>query len=105
MQLPTTIETVISPITGLSVTETTSTKAQTKERDALSAAAQQARLRSDAALADFRDSATKDAVAGYDSTVTGSEVNSAEKYLASLTAQPTLSDDQLGTESGRVRNE
>ena len=102
LNVPTTTQTVISPITGLAVTETTSTKARTKERDALSAAAQQARLRSDAALADFRDSATKDAVAGYDSTVTGSEVNSAEKYLTSLTAQPTLSDDQLDTSTKKL---
>ncbi len=102
LNVPTTTETVISPITGLAVTETTSTKAQAKERDALSAAAQQARLRSDAALADFRDGATKDAVAGYDSVVTGSEVNSAEKYLTSLTAQPTLSDDQLDTSTKKL---
>ncbi|WP_405863339.1 nitrate- and nitrite sensing domain-containing protein [Streptomyces sp. NBC_01515] len=102
LNVPSTTETVTSAITGLPVTETTSTKAQTKERDALSAAAQQARLRSDAALADFRDGATKDAVAGYDSTVTGSEVNSAEKYLSSLTAQPTLSDDQLDTSTKKL---
>ncbi|WP_406122149.1 nitrate- and nitrite sensing domain-containing protein [Streptomyces sp. NBC_00989] len=102
LNVPTTTETVISPITGLSVTETTSTKAQSKERDALSAAAQQARLRSDAALADFREGATKDAVAGYDSVVTGSDVNSAEKYLTSLTAQPTLSDGQLDTSTKKI---
>ncbi len=102
LNVPSTTETVISPITGLPVTESTSTKAQTKERDALSAAAQQARLRSDAALADFRETATKDAVAGYDSTVTGTEVNSAEKYLTSLTAQPTLPDDQLDTSTKKL---
>ena len=102
LNVPSTTETVISPITGLPVTESSSTKAQTKERDALSAAAQQARLRSDAALADFRETATKDAVAGYDSTVTGTEVNSAEKYLTSLTAQPTLSDDQLDTSTKKL---
>lgn len=102
LNVPSTTETVTSAITGLPVTQTTSSKAQTKERDALSAAAQQARLRSDAALADFRDGATKDAVAGYDSTVTGSEVNSAEKYLTSLTAQPTLSDDQLDTSTKKL---
>ncbi|MFJ9250025.1 nitrate- and nitrite sensing domain-containing protein [Streptomyces sp. NPDC101776] len=102
LNVPTTTETVTSPITGLSVTQTTSTKAQAKQRDALSAAAQQARLRSDSALADFRDTATKTAVDGYDSTVTGSEVNSAEKYLTSLTAQPTLSDSQLGTSTKKL---
>ncbi|MER7924911.1 nitrate- and nitrite sensing domain-containing protein [Streptomyces sp. NPDC096057] len=102
LNVPSTTETVISPISGLPVTQATSTKAQTKERDALSAAAQQARVRSDAALADFRETATKDAVAGYDSTVTGSEVNSAEKYLTSLTAQPTLPDDQLDTSTKKL---
>jgi len=102
LNVPTTTETVTSSITGLPVTEITSTKAQTKERDALSIAAQQARLRSDAALADFRGTATKDAVAGYDSTVTGPEVNSAEQYLASLTAQPTLSESQLDTSTKKL---
>jgi signal transduction histidine kinase len=102
LNVPTTTRTVISSITGLPVTETSSSDAQTKQRDALSAAAQQARLRSDAALADFRDSATKDALAGYDSTVTGPEVNSAEKYLASLTDQPTLSDSELDTSTKKL---
>nr|WSY51835.1 nitrate- and nitrite sensing domain-containing protein [Streptomyces sp. NBC_00886] len=102
LNVPTTTETVISPTTGLPVTETTSTNAQTKQRDALSAAAQQARLRSDAALADFRESATKAALTGYDSTVTGPEVNSAAKYLASLTDQPTLSDSELDTSTKKV---
>lgn len=102
LNVPTTTRTVISTTTGLPVTETTSTGAQTKQRDALSAAAQQARLRSDAALADFRETATKDALAGYDSTVTGPEVNSAEKYLASLTDQPTLSDSELDTSTKKL---
>lgn len=102
LNVPTSTKTVISTITGLPVTETTSTDAQTKQRDALSAAAQQARLRSDAALADFRETAPKTAVAGYDSTVTGPEVNSAEKYLASLTGQPTLSDSELDTSSKKL---
>ncbi|MET7681058.1 nitrate- and nitrite sensing domain-containing protein [Streptomyces sp. NPDC005423] len=95
LNVPTSTRTVISPTTGLPVTATTSSDADTKRRDALSAAAQQARLRSDAALSDFRDTAPKSAVAGYDSTVTGPEVNSAAKYLATLTDQPTLSDSDL----------
>ncbi|MBK3565809.1 nitrate- and nitrite sensing domain-containing protein [Streptomyces sp. MBT62] len=102
LNVPTSTKTVINPITGLAVTETSSTDAQTRQRDALSAAAQQARLRSDAALADFRDSATKTALAGYDSTVTGPEVNTAEKYLASLTDQPTLSDSELDTSTKKL---
>jgi signal transduction histidine kinase len=96
LSVPRSTQTVIDPATGLPTTSTTSSDADTKQRDALSAAAQQARLRSDAALADFRDNAPKAARTSYDSTVTGPEVNSAEKYLASLTDQPTLSDSDLG---------
>ncbi|MET8245739.1 nitrate- and nitrite sensing domain-containing protein [Streptomyces sp. NPDC005202] len=97
LNVPHSTQTVISPTTGLPTTATTSLAADTKQRDALSAAAQQARLRSDAALADFRDTAPKAARTSYDSTVTGPEVDTAEKYLASLTDQPTLSDSDLGT--------
>ena len=102
LSVPTTTQTVISPTTGLPIRTTTSSAADTKQRDALSAAAQQARLRSDAALADFRDTAPKAARASYDSTVTGPEVNSAEKYLALLTDQPTLSSAELGTSATKV---
>ncbi|PAZ09804.1 histidine kinase [Streptomyces sp. SA15] len=102
LSVPTTTQTVIDPVTGLPTTERTTSDADAKLRDALTAAAQQARLRSDAALADFQDSAPKAAVTSYDSTVTGPEVNSAEKYLATLTDQPTLSDGELGTSATRV---
>lgn len=102
LNVPTTTQTVIDPVTGLPTTERTSSDADAKQRDALTAAAQQARLRSDAALADFRDSAPKAAVTSYGSTVTGPEVNSAEKYLATLTDQPTLSDGELGTSPTKV---
>jgi signal transduction histidine kinase len=102
LNVPTTTQTVIDPITGLPTTRTSSSDAQTKQRDALSAAAQQARLRSDAALADFQDSAPAAAKERYDSTVTGPEVNSADKYLALLTDQPTLSDGELDTSSAKV---
>ncbi|MGW0332602.1 sensor histidine kinase [Streptomyces sp. NPDC003011] len=102
LNVPTTTQTVIDPTTGLPATQTGSSDADTKQRDALSAAAQQARLRSDAALADFRDVAPAAVRARYDSTVTGPEVNSAEKYLASLTDQPTLSSDELGTGTGKA---
>ncbi|WP_411577390.1 sensor histidine kinase [Streptomyces sp. HUAS TT20] len=96
LSVPSTTQTVTDPLTGLPSTTSTISAADKKQRDALSAAAQQARLRSDAALADFRDDAPKSAVDSYDSTVTGPEVNSAEKYLAQLTDQPTLSDSDLG---------
>ncbi|MFJ9121783.1 nitrate- and nitrite sensing domain-containing protein [Streptomyces sp. NPDC102394] len=100
--VPRSTQTVISPVTGLPTTTTGSSSADAKTRDALTAAAQQARLRSDAALAGFRETAPKAALASYDSTVTGSEVNQAEKYLASLTDQPTLSDSELGTSASKV---
>ncbi|MFE2070869.1 nitrate- and nitrite sensing domain-containing protein [Streptomyces sp. NPDC059467] len=97
LNIPSTTQTTISPITGLPVTSTATSTADKKQRDALTAAAQQARLRADAAVADFRDSAPKAAVESYDSTVTGNDVNDADKYLAALTDQPTLSDNDLGT--------
>ncbi|WP_308406750.1 nitrate- and nitrite sensing domain-containing protein [Streptomyces sp. AC555_RSS877] len=102
LAVPTTTQTVIDPVTGLPSTETTSSNADAKQRDALTAAAQQARLRSDAALADFAETAPADAKARYDSTVTGPEVNSADKYLATLTDQPALSDGELATTATKV---
>ncbi|MFE2214249.1 nitrate- and nitrite sensing domain-containing protein [Streptomyces canus] len=102
LSVPTRTQSVYDPITGLTNTEKVSSKADAAQRDALSAAAQQARLRSDAALADFQDSAPATAKASYDSTVTGPEVNSADKYLAALTDQPTLSDGELGTSTTKL---
>ncbi|WP_455569025.1 nitrate- and nitrite sensing domain-containing protein [Streptomyces fungicidicus] len=103
LNVPSTTQTVIDPITGLPSTTTGSSDADTKRRDALTAAALQARLRSDAALADFRDTAPKDARASYDSTVTGPEVDTAEKYLAALTDEPALADDELDTDVKKLR--
>ncbi|MGY4980607.1 nitrate- and nitrite sensing domain-containing protein [Streptomyces sp. 900105755] len=97
LNIPSTTRTTISPLTGLPVTSTTTSETDRKQRDALTAAAQQARLRADAALADFRDTAPKAAVDSYDSTVTGGDVNDADKYLAALTDQPTFSDGDLAT--------
>ncbi|WP_328873811.1 nitrate- and nitrite sensing domain-containing protein [Streptomyces sp. NBC_00287] len=97
LNIPRTTQTVIDPITGLPSTVSTSSAADAKQRDALTAAAQEARLRSDAALADFRETAPQKSVTSYDSTVTGPEAEAAEKYLASLTDQPTLSDAELAT--------
>src|SRR5256885_1819213 len=53
LDVPSSEQTVISPTTGLPTTTTTTSNDDRKQRDALTAAAQQARLRSDAALADF----------------------------------------------------
>ncbi|MER7841853.1 nitrate- and nitrite sensing domain-containing protein [Streptomyces sp. NPDC096040] len=97
LSIPSSTQTTIDPLTGLPTTSTTTSDADKKQRDALTAAAQQARLRADAALADFRDTAPKAAVESYDSTVTGNDVNDADKYLAALTDQPTLSADDLAT--------
>ncbi len=102
VSVPTSTESDYDPITGLTTTKKVSSKADAAQRDALSAAAQQARLRSDAALADFQDSAPATAKARYDSTVTGPEVNSADKYLAALTDQPTLSGGELGTSTSKL---
>lgn len=102
LNVPRTTQTVIDPITGLPTTSSTSSEADTKQRDALTAAALQARLRSDAGLADFREGAPDTARASYDSTVNGPEVDAAEKYLASLTDEPTLSDDELGTSTKKL---
>ncbi|MFF5857091.1 nitrate- and nitrite sensing domain-containing protein [Streptomyces sp. NPDC012751] len=102
LNVPSRTQTVIDPTTGLPTTTATSTDADRKQRDALTAAAQQARLRADAALADFRETAPGKAVDSYDSTVTGPEVNSAEKYLAALTGQPTLADSQLTTSTKKL---
>lgn len=60
-------------------------------RNALSAAAQQSRMRELAALADFDRAADKDARDSLAATVTGAEVKTAEIYLARLTDQPELS--------------
>ncbi|MFD7433428.1 nitrate- and nitrite sensing domain-containing protein [Streptomyces sp. NPDC059861] len=96
LSVPSSTESVYDPVTGLTTETSVSSEADSKRRAALTAAAQQARVRSDAALAEFHDTATKAARGSYDSTVTGPEVNSADKYLADLTDQPTLTDADLG---------
>ncbi|MFC8130972.1 nitrate- and nitrite sensing domain-containing protein [Streptomyces sp. NPDC057302] len=86
----------VDPVTGLPTTVVDESSADSKRRDGLSAAGQQAHLREQAALADFRDAATDGARTTYDSTVTGHEVTTAEKYLTRLTDQPTLSTAEQG---------
>ncbi|MFI6037058.1 nitrate- and nitrite sensing domain-containing protein [Streptomyces sp. NPDC051315] len=102
LNVPTSTESVYDPVTGESSTETVSSDADTEQRDALAAAAQQARLRSDAALTAFRESAPQRLVDSYDSTLTGGDVETAEKYLATLTDQPKLSDDELDTSTKKL---
>ncbi|MDT6984687.1 nitrate- and nitrite sensing domain-containing protein [Streptomyces lusitanus] len=102
LNVPSSTETVIDPVSGLPVTESGGSDDDEERRDELSAAALEARVRSDAALAGFRDSAPKDARASYDSTVTGPEVGTAEEYLAKLTDKPTLSDSELDTSTKKL---
>ncbi|MEU1848430.1 nitrate- and nitrite sensing domain-containing protein [Streptomyces sp. NPDC019990] len=97
LSVPRGTDTAIDPVTGLPTETSTSSDTDARRRDALSAAAQQARLRSDAALADFRATAPKAARTSFDHTVTGTEVNSADRYLATLTDQPSLSSGELST--------
>lgn len=81
------------PFTGLPVRiQGESSAEDSRNRDELSAAAQQARVRELASLADFDQAANPVARDKLSSTVTGPEVNSAEKYLSRLTDRPELSD-------------
>ncbi|KAA0935883.1 nitrate- and nitrite sensing domain-containing protein, partial [Streptomyces apricus] len=102
LSVPTSTQTTIDPVTGLPATTTTSSAAQTKERDALTAAAQQANVREQAALADFAGTAPKADRASYDSTVNGPDVAAAEKYLAKLADGPTLSGSELATDTKKL---
>nr|WP_306943344.1 nitrate- and nitrite sensing domain-containing protein [Streptomyces phaeochromogenes] len=102
LNVPTSTRTDTDPITGLPTTSTTSTAADTKQRNALTAAAMQSNVREQAAITGFRETAPKTDRASYDSTVTGAEVNTADKYLASLATRPTLSDSQLGTDTKKL---
>ncbi|MFF9776631.1 nitrate- and nitrite sensing domain-containing protein [Streptomyces sp. NPDC013978] len=102
LSVPTTTQTVIDPTTGLPTTRTGASAADAKQRDALTAVAQQARVRSDAALAHFRETAPAAGRSSYDATVTGPEADTADTYLADLTDQPTLSDSEAGTSAERV---
>ncbi|MDQ1036169.1 signal transduction histidine kinase [Streptomyces sp. V3I8] len=102
LSVPTSTQTTTDPVTGLPTTTTTSSAAQTKERDALTAAAQQANVREQAALADFAGTAPKADRASYDSTVNGPDVTAAEKYLANLADRPTLSDSELATSTKKL---
>ncbi|MFC4504044.1 MULTISPECIES: nitrate- and nitrite sensing domain-containing protein [Streptomyces] len=102
LNVPTTTRSVYDPTTGRTADEKVTTKADTEQRNALTAAAQQSRVRSDAALTEFRETAPEKTVDSYDSTVTGGDVDGAEKYLTALTGQPTLGDDELGVNVKKV---
>ncbi|MEU9961576.1 nitrate- and nitrite sensing domain-containing protein [Streptomyces sp. NPDC050982] len=102
LNVPTSTQTGTDPITGLPTTSTTSTAADTKQRNALTAAAMQSNVREQAAITGFRETAPKTDRASYDSTVTGPEVTTAEKYLANLAGRPTLSGSQLDTDTKKL---
>ncbi|WP_405483312.1 nitrate- and nitrite sensing domain-containing protein [Streptomyces anulatus] len=86
-------QTRTDPFTGLPVaTQDEGDTRAGRERDELSGAAQQARVRELAALADFDQAADPEARDKLSATVTGSEVNDAEKYLTRLTDRPELSE-------------
>ncbi|MFD7745885.1 nitrate- and nitrite sensing domain-containing protein [Streptomyces sp. NPDC059698] len=91
------------PFTGLPVqTRDEGDSRAARERDELSAAAQQARVRELAALADFDQAADPDARDKLSATVTGSEVNDAEKYLTRLTDRPELSEAERRTDPKKL---
>lgn len=91
------------PLTGLPVqTPGEDSGAEARTRSVLTAAAQQARVRELAALADFDQAAGKAARDKVDATVTGPEVKTAESYLARLTDQPRLSGTERGTDPAKL---
>ncbi|WP_329283004.1 sensor histidine kinase [Streptomyces sp. NBC_00691] len=69
-----------------------------RARDALTAAAQLARVRELAALGDFDQAAGSTARDSLAATVAGPDVKSAERSLASLTDQPRLTEGERGTD-------
>ncbi|MER6911659.1 nitrate- and nitrite sensing domain-containing protein [Streptomyces sp. NPDC000594] len=95
--------TSIDQITGLPVEkESTEGKKAEEDRAALSSAAQQARVRELAALADFDQAAAKEARDSLAETVTGAEVKAAEGFLARLTDQPRLTASERGTDREKL---
>ncbi|MFG2147846.1 nitrate- and nitrite sensing domain-containing protein [Streptomyces sp. NPDC048696] len=92
--------TVYDPVTGRYVQKDAADSDEARTRDALSAAGQQTRVREQSALADFDQAASAAARDKLATTVTGPDVDAAERYLARLTDQPQLSaaDRKLGAD-------
>ncbi|MFF2569587.1 nitrate- and nitrite sensing domain-containing protein [Streptomyces sp. NPDC058084] len=91
------------PATGSYVTDPPEGAAEAdRTRNALTAAAQQARVRELAALADFDQAAPTAARDSLAAGVTGPDVKNAERYLARLTDRPELSEAELGTDPARL---
>ncbi|MDG9702289.1 nitrate- and nitrite sensing domain-containing protein [Streptomyces sp. DH37] len=74
------------------------------EQPRLTAAAQQAHLREQAALADFDQTALASDRDAYARTVTGTDVTLAERYLARLTDQPRLDHQDRSLDRDRVES-
>lgn len=92
------------PFTGLPVeTQDEGETEEDRTRDELSGAAQQSRVGELSALADFDQAAGASARDKLSTTVTGPEVNSAEKYLASLTDRPELSKSDQKVSSKKLQ--
>ncbi|MGW4233729.1 sensor histidine kinase [Streptomyces sp. NPDC004980] len=93
----------IDPFTGLPVqNQDEGADEDDRDRDELSAAAQQVRVRELASLAEFDQAAAPTARDKLASTVTGPEVDSAEKYLTRLTDRPELSDTDRAVNPEKV---
>ncbi|TLQ48166.1 HAMP domain-containing protein [Streptomyces marianii] len=89
------------PVTGLPVEDEDRAESEAA-RTVLSSAAQQARVRELAALADFDQAASASARGQLTGTVTGPDVRTAESYLARLTDQPELSEKDLKSDREKV---
>ncbi|MGW5422539.1 nitrate- and nitrite sensing domain-containing protein [Streptomyces sp. NPDC003943] len=91
------------PVTGTYVTEAAEgADEDERNRNALTAAASQARVRELAALADFDQAATAPARDSLAAGVTGPDVKDAERYLARLTDRPELSESELNTDPAKL---
>ncbi|MFI6082466.1 nitrate- and nitrite sensing domain-containing protein [Streptomyces sp. NPDC051217] len=102
---PESAEPRFDPVTGLPVQsdDDGGDKAESERtRDALSAAAQQARVHELASLADFDQAAGAKARDSLATTVTGPEVTAAEKYLSGLADRPELSDSDRDANQEKV---
>ncbi|MFF2184266.1 nitrate- and nitrite sensing domain-containing protein [Streptomyces sp. NPDC058155] len=103
---PESAEPRFDPVTGLPVqpADDGDGAESDRTRDALSAAAQQARVHELASLADFDQSAGARARDSLATTVTGPEVTAAEKYLTRLTDSPELSDSDRDANQEKVES-
>ncbi|MBT2505929.1 nitrate- and nitrite sensing domain-containing protein [Streptomyces sp. ISL-98] len=93
----------IDPVTGLLVpAEEDPDSESARTRNALTAAAQQSRVRELAALADFDQVAGSRVRENFKTTVTGPDVKTAEQFLTRLTDQPTLSEAEGKTDPAKA---